>query len=413
MQASDRQDIYSKYPKKLLGSCFSHKIPSKLRQNFMKNLLALEDSCNDPRDYRSASLMGRGTGRIHDIVDPNLNCLDNSWISTEFLHNNGRVQISGDINNIDIALYPDLYKDIEAIFQEMFPLMREVRDLDHYLSKYNKLNVIVKLQSYQLKANETYEGQFHQEGFKREGIFMIGIYYYHISPNLKGGNLELKYVKEKKFNEEQGCLNYVMEKKQFQVQEGDVAVLLNRRCEHRIDRLETHLAKPEQVYERKILVFFIADPHNSTIPTSKHLKINQQIALSEKDLIYAKRDDFKRNRFVMNDNEVDYSENEGDQKVIKEVFQEKKEKEAVKKNKEIKEINLNVKTLDGRYFSVECDSNFVVDKLKVVIAAKEKISVDELRLIFGGRQMEEGKLLSDYGIENDSTIFLVKRLRGD
>ncbi len=294
MQVSDRQDIYSNYPKQLLGSCFSHKIHPKLRQNFIKNLLALEDSRNDPRDYRLAFLMGRGTGRIHDIVDPNLNCLDNSWIATEFLHNNGKVQINGEINNLNSSLHPDLYKDIEAIFQEMFPLMREVRDLDVYLSKYNKLNVIVKLQSYQIKSNETYEGQFHQEGFKREGIFMIGIYYYHISPNLKGGNLELKYVKQKKFNEEQGCLNYVMEKKQFQLQEGDVAVFLNRRCEHRIDRLETHLPKPEQIYERKILVFFIADPNNSTLPTSKNLTLNHQIVMKEKDLIYAKRDDFKK-----------------------------------------------------------------------------------------------------------------------
>ena len=148
-------------------------------------------------------------------MDPNFNCLDNSWIATEFLINNGKVQINGDINNIDKTLYPDLYKDIEAIFQEMYPLMNEVRNLEGYLNKYNKLNVIVKIQSYQLKSGETYEGQFHQEGFKREGIFMIGIYYFHISPNLKGGNLELKYIKEKKFSESQGCLNYLMEKKKI------------------------------------------------------------------------------------------------------------------------------------------------------------------------------------------------------
>ena len=285
-------------------------------------------------------------------MDPNFNCLDNSWIATEFLINNGKVQINGDINNIDKTLYPDLYKDIEAIFQEMYPLMNEVRNLEGYLNKYNKLNVIVKIQSYQLKSGETYEGQFHQEGFKREGIFMIGIYYFHISPNLKGGNLELKYVKEKKFSESQGCLNYLMEKKTFDIHEDDIAIFLNRRCEHRIDKLETYLPKADQIYERKILVFFIADPHNSTIPTSKHLKINTSIPLNEKDLLYAKRDDFKKSRFVTNSNEVDYSENEGDKcQEIKEVFPVFQDKKELGKMASGSKIMLSVKTLEGITFS--------------------------------------------------------------
>ena len=91
--ASDQLDIYSENPKEILGSCFFDVISSQLKQSLQKNLIPLEDSKDDPRDYRSAALLDRGTSQIHDIVDPSLNCLENSWIATEFLinHNNGKV----------------------------------------------------------------------------------------------------------------------------------------------------------------------------------------------------------------------------------------------------------------------------------------------------------------------------------
>ena len=413
MEPADIQEIHSVFPKKVLGCCFSNKIPVKLRQSFAKNLKPLEETRNDVRDYRLASVMGRGTGRIHDIVDPNLNCLENSWIATEFEWKNQKFHINDEINNISRKQHPNLYQDIEAIFNEMVPYFNHVRDLNSYLQNYNKLNVIVKVQSYQLAEGETYEGQFHQEGFKREGIFMIGIYYFRISNVLKGGNLELKFVKDKKFDSKLGCCNYLMEKKSFTIQEDDIAIFLNRRCEHRLDRLETQGGKPGEIYERKILVFFISDPLKSCIPTSKSLKINQDIAQVEKDLIYAKRDDFKKNRFVTNSNEVDYSENEGEQiGTIKEVFGEQ-EKEPAKFSKGKGTFMVNIKTLDGKSFDVECTPDLTIEQLKVLIYKKEKTTVDEQRLIFAGRQLSDNQTLSQNNIGPGQTVHMVKRLRGD
>lgn len=413
MLASDRQEIYSYYPKKILASCVSNKISSSLKLSFLKNLEPLEKARNDPRDYRLAASLGRGTGKIHDIVDPNMNCLENSWIATEFLIDSGnKVKINGDINNIDPQIYSSLYKDIGLIFESMLPYMQEVRKFDTYLKQSKKLNVIVKVQSYELQNGETYEGQFHQEGFKREGIFMIAIYYCKISKELKNGNLELKFVKEKKYSEDQGCMNYLMETKQFDVREGDIAVFLNRRCEHRITKLETQQGKPGESYERKILAFFIADPMNSNIPTSSHLKLNHQIPLKEKDLVYAKRDDFKKGRFVANGNEVDYSENEGENIAIKEVFIENKEPAKLPKTNQ-SEITIEVKTLEGKKFNIQCKPDLTIESVKMLIYAKEKTPVDEQRLIFAGKQMEESRTLSFYGINDGSSIHLVKRLRGD
>jgi large subunit ribosomal protein L40e len=40
------------------------------------------------------------------------------------------------------------------------------------------------------------------------------------------------------------------------------------------------------------------------------------------------------------------------------------------------------------------------------------IPIEEQRIIFGGKQLDAAKSLSDYEVEADSTIHLVLRLRG-
>jgi len=71
-----------------------------------------------------------------------------------------------------------------------------------------------------------------------------------------------------------------------------------------------------------------------------------------------------------------------------------------------------VKTLTGKTISVDVEPDESVESLKAKISEKEGVPVDQQRIIFGGKQLDALKSLSDYDIDDDSTLHLVLRLRG-
>lgn len=71
-----------------------------------------------------------------------------------------------------------------------------------------------------------------------------------------------------------------------------------------------------------------------------------------------------------------------------------------------------VRTLTGSTLAFSHSPNTTILDLKKSIFEAQQIPIEQQRLVFQGKQLEDGNTLGDYAIGPDASIHLVLRLRG-
>lgn len=75
-------------------------------------------------------------------------------------------------------------------------------------------------------------------------------------------------------------------------------------------------------------------------------------------------------------------------------------------------MQIIIKTLTGRKQQLNFESDSTILSVKQALQEKEGIQVDQIRLIYAGKQLSDDKTLQEYSVNPGETIHMVLQLRG-
>ncbi|CAF1340523.1 unnamed protein product [Rotaria sp. Silwood1] len=182
------------------------------------------------------------------------------WIPSEFRICHGdnddcEVHIETPISHLPMTEeYAKTYKNLEKIFAKFVPMFGEILHFDKKKGD-TRLQVILKVQSYNIQPRMKYSGRWHTEG-RTENIQAVGVYYLFIDDELEGG--ALKFRPSVAPSESYADI-WRIEVNRYVMPETDTAIVFDNSLPHRFCSIRntTSIAR-----RRTFLNFFVVCPHN-------------------------------------------------------------------------------------------------------------------------------------------------------